>query len=78
MAKFRFYQEFEVTRKLREYYEIEADSLEEAREMANEVCDLEDLGEAEFDEVEEIFPEQDRNFLKGTITMYDSEGEEIN
>ena len=78
MAKFRFYQEFEVTRKLREYYEIEADSLEEAREMANEVCDLEDLGEAEFDEVEEIFPELDRNFLKGTITMYDSEGEEIN
>lgn len=77
MAKFRFYQEFEVTRKLREYYEIEANSLEEAREMASEVCDLEDLGEAEFDEVQELEPEFDRNFLKSAITMYDSEGEEI-
>ena len=45
--------------------------------MANEVCDLEDLGEAEFDEVQELEPEYDRNFLKGAITMYDSEGEEI-
>ena len=77
MAKFRFYQEFEVTRKLREYYEIEANSLEEAREMASEVCDLEDLGDAEFDEVQELEPEFDRNFLKSAITMYDSEGEEI-
>ena len=31
MAKFRFYQEFEVTRKLLEYYDIEANSLEDAR-----------------------------------------------
>ena len=77
MAKFRFYQEFEVTRKLLEYYDIEANSLEDARQMANEVCDLEDLGEAEFDEVQELEPEYDRNFLKGAITMYDSEGEEI-
>lgn len=78
MAKFRFYQEYQVTRKVREYYDVEAESLEQARELASEVCDLEDLDEAEFDDIEDLEPQDDRSFLKGTITMYDSEGEEIN
>ena len=75
--KYRFYQEYTITKTLREYYDIEADSLEDARELATEVADLEELDEAEFQEVEELYPELDRDFLKGTITIYDEDGEEI-
>lgn len=75
--RFKFYQEYTITKTLREYYDIEADSLEDARELATEVADLEELDEAEFQEVEELYPELDRDFLKGTITIYDKDGEEI-
>jgi hypothetical protein len=77
MATFKFYQEYTYTRKMREYYEIEAESLEEARQLAEGCADLEDCEDAEFCDCEEIDPVDDRNFLKGTITIYDNTGEEI-
>jgi hypothetical protein len=77
MAIFKFYQEYTDTRKIREYYEIEAESLEEARQLASEVTDLEDLFEAEFQDVENLDPTDDRDYIKGTITIYDEDGEEI-
>jgi hypothetical protein len=77
MAIFKFYQEYTDTRKIREYYEIEAESLEEARQLASEVTDLEDLFEAEFQDVENLDATDDRDYIKGTITIYDEDGEEI-
>ena len=77
MATFKFYQEYTYTKKMREYYEIEAESLEEARQLAEGCADLEDCEDAEYIDCETIEPECDRNFLKGTITIYDEDGEEI-
>jgi hypothetical protein len=46
MAKFRFYQDKEVKTWVRDYYTIEADTLEEAIKRAKEAdCTLEDLEE---------------------------------
>lgn len=78
MSKFRFYQVNIKAVEVREYYDIEAESLEEAREIASECCDLDDCENAEFLEAEECFDSfgidwQERN-IKG---IYDSDGDEV-
>ena len=75
MAKFRFYQYIEVIAKRREYYEIEADSLEEARDKVGDVSNLDECNEAEYDHCEIEFEGED--YTGKVCGIYDSEGEEI-
>lgn len=80
MATFRFYQDISVVRTYREYYDIEAESLEEAREKVSEVDNLRDCEDAEhydtadlWDTIDDIHEFQNPNI----IGIYDSEDEEI-
>lgn len=79
MKKFRFSQTYEKTVTMIEYYDIEAESLEEARELAVS-CDgdLEDCEAAEFVEAEEAEEWDVEAFQRRDIdTIYDPEGEEV-
>lgn len=74
METFRFYQDVLITTIRREYYNIEADTLEDARVKASKESRLDDVGDAEYIESE---------FKSGTVldrkivAIYDSEGEEL-
>ena len=61
--------------KRREYYEIEADSLEEARDKVGDVSNLDECNEAEYDHCEIEFEGED--YTGKVCGIYDSEGEEI-
>lgn len=45
MAKFIFYKEVEVSSWVRDKYEVEADTQEEAEEIVRNATDIEDIGE---------------------------------
>ena len=78
MAKFRFYQDVQVVTTRREYYDIEADSLEDAREKVGDVSNLDDCECADYIE-SELLLDDIRDFQEKNIEgIYDSEGEEIN
>lgn len=77
--KFRFSQTYEKTVTWREYYDIEAESLEEAREKAA-ACDgdLDDCDDAEFIEAEEDMEDDVSAYQNRKIdAIYDSEGEDV-
>lgn len=80
MAIFKFYQDYTYTRTCREYYNIEADSLEEARNKAAEVANLDDCEDAEYLESKDLETNEDSIYeyhnreIKG---IYDEDGEEI-
>lgn len=77
--KFRFSQTYEKTVTWREYYDIEAESLEEAREKAA-ACDgdLDDCEDAEFVEVEEdVENDIDAYQNRDIDAIYDPDGEEV-
>lgn len=77
--QFRFSQTYKKTVTWREYYDIEAESLEEARELAAS-CDgdLEDCEAAEFVEAEEAEEWDMEAFQCRNIdTIYDPDGEEV-
>lgn len=77
--KFRFSQTYKKTVTWREYYDIEAESLEEALEKVKE-CDgdLDDCEDAEFVDVEQ---EEENNVdayqNRDIDTIYDPDGEEV-
>lgn len=76
---FRFSQTYKKTVTWREYYDIEAESLEEAIEKVEE-CDgdLDDCEDAEFVEVEQEEEYDAEEFQRRVIdTIYDPNGEEI-
>lgn len=76
MATFQFYQDVEATITRREYYTIEADTLEEARELASGVGNLDDCDNAEYQSSELLL--DDDGYNNGRINgIYDEEGEEI-
>lgn len=77
--KFRFSQTYEKTVTWREYYDIEAVSLEDAREKAA-ACDgdLDDCEDAEFVEAEEDDEWDVEAYQRRDIdAIYDPEGEEV-
>ena len=77
--KFRFSQTYKKTVTWREYYDIEAKSLEEALEKVEE-CDgdLEDCEDAEFVEAEEdVENDIDAYQYRNIDTIYDPDGEEV-
>lgn len=77
MKKFRFYQDVAVTTIRREWFDIEADSLEDARAKASNVSTLDDLLNAEYIE-SELLLDDIVDFQNGNIQgIYDSEGEVI-
>lgn len=76
MATFKFYQDIRVVANRREYYTIEADTLEEARQLAEGCADLEDCESAEYDSSELIL-EDDEYFHNRICGIYDEDGEEI-
>lgn len=76
---YRFSQTYTKTVTWREYYDIEAVSLEDAREKAA-ACDgdLDDCEDAEFIEAEEDDEYDAEEYQRRDIdTIYDSEGEEV-
>ena len=80
MATFKFYQEFTYTRKCREYYEIEAESYDDAVAMIEEVSNLEELEDAEFIDSEEVVDETQDYYdyqCREITGIYDEDGEEI-
>ena len=78
MAKFRFYQDVEVVTTRREYFNVTAESLEDARAKASEVCSLDDLEDADYVE-SELLLDDIGDFNSANIKgIYDSEDEEIN
>ena len=77
--KFRFSQTYKKTVTWREYYDIEAESLEEALEKVKE-CDgdLDDCEDAEFVEAEQEDEYDAEEFQRRVIdTIYDPDGEEV-
>lgn len=77
--KFRFSQTYQKTTTWREYYDIEAESLEEAREKAA-ACDgdLDGCEDAEFVEAEQEKSSYIDDYqYRGIDTIYDPEGEEV-
>lgn len=79
MATFKFYQDVQVVRKYRYHYEIEAESLEEARAKAAEVSNLEDCEDAEYIDSEDLFSEMDDIYAfqnPDIIGIYDEDGNE--
>ena len=79
IRKFRFSQTYKKTVTWREYYDIEAESLEEALEKVEE-CDgdLEDCKDAEFVEAEQEDEYDAEEFQRRVIdTIYDPDGEEV-
>ena len=77
--KFRFSQTYEKTVTWREYYDIEAESLEEALEKVKE-CDgdLDDCEDAEFVEAEQEEENDVYAYQNRVIdTIYDPDGEEV-
>lgn len=80
MKTFRFYQDVKVERIYREYYNIQAESLEDARAKAEQAANLRDCEDAEFDEGEDLFSTIDDMYEyqnPNIVGIYDSEGEEI-
>lgn len=80
MTKFRFYQDIKYTRTCREYYNIEAESLEDARKIVEECGNLRDCDDAEFDDAEDLISDSESMYEyqnPNIVGMYDSEGEEI-
>lgn len=80
MKTFRFYQDVKVERTYREYYNIQAESLEDARAKAEQAANLRDCEDAEFDEGEDLFSTIDDMYEyqnPNIVGIYDSEGEEI-
>lgn len=76
MATFKFYQDVEAIITRREYYTIEAETLEEARQLAEGCANLEDCESAEYDSSELLL--DDDGYNNGRINgIYDEEGEEI-
>lgn len=76
---FRFSQTYKKTVTWREYYDIEAESLEEAIEKVKE-CDgdLDDCEDAEFIEAEEdVENDIDAYQYRSIDTIYDPDGEEV-
>ena len=77
--KFRLSQPYKKTVTWREYYDIEAESLEEALEKVKE-CDgdLDDCEDAEFIETEkDVENDIDAYQYRSIDTIYDPEGEEV-
>ena len=77
--KFRFSQTYKKTVTWREYYDIEAESLEEAIEKVKE-CDgdLDDCEDAEFVEAEEdVESDIDAYQRRDIDAIYDPDGEEV-
>jgi DNA polymerase III sliding clamp (beta) subunit (PCNA family) len=61
MAKFRFAQEKQITTWVRDYYEVEADSLDDAIAIVEEAsCSLEELG---YNDKRVEFVENDEDFM---------------
>lgn len=80
MKTFRFYQDIEVTRTYREYYDISAKTLKDARRKAQEVDNLRDCEDAEYYDSEDVLDDvaDIENFQNPNIVgIYDSEGEEL-
>lgn len=76
MATFKFYQDVEAVVTRREYYTIEAETIEQARELASGVCNLDDCDEAEYDGSELLL--DDDGYSDGKVYgIYDEDGEEI-
>lgn len=79
LRKFRFSQTYRQTVTWREYYDIEAESLEEALEKVEE-CDgdLEDCEDAEFVKTAQEEEYDMEEFQRRNIdTIYDPDGEEV-
>ena len=79
MKTFRFYQDVEVVTIQREYYDIPARSLEDARKKASEVDSLSEIEDAEFIESEDVTTEElDIHAFQNPDVrgIYDSEDEE--
>lgn len=77
MAKYRFFQDLIVTKTIREWYEVDAESLDEAREQVAEVSDLMDCDNACYCDSEELFDdikEMQNRQIKG---IYDEDEEEV-
>lgn len=77
MAKFKFYQEYPVTIIIRDTYEVEAESYEDAVRMIEEEGELFNLPSAEriSSELREIYPEG-RNAC-GPVSIFNEDDEEI-
>ena len=79
MAIFEFSQEFLDVRKVTEYFEIEADSLEEAKAMVKKVSNLQDVEDAELvdskDDTDWDNPD-DAYDNREILAIYDAEGNE--
>ena len=78
MATFKFYQEYTETIIVREHFEIEADSYEEALKMIeeNDGYDLAEIGELmETERIKEDWWEHD--CTKPNLTYFSADGEEI-
>ena len=79
MAIFEFSQEFLDVRKVTEYFEIEADSLEEAKAMVKKVSNLQDIEYAELvdskDDTDWDNP-YDAYDNREILAIYDAEGNE--
>lgn len=79
LRKFRFSQTYEKTVTWREYYNVEAESLEEAIEKVKE-CDgdLDDCEDAKFVEAEQEYSNDIDDYQRRDIdAIYDPEGEEV-
>lgn len=79
LRKFRFFQTYKKTVTWREYYNVEAESLEKALEKVKE-CDgdLDDCEDAEFVEAEQEDEYDAEEFQRRVIdTIYDPDGEEV-
>lgn len=74
MKTFRFYQDVLITTIRRDYYNIEADTLENARVKASKESRLDDVEDAEYIESE---LKSEAIFDQKIVVIYDSEGEEI-
>lgn len=74
MAKFTFYRDEEVTTWIRDYYEVEAESQEEAEEIVRDADDIEDVAGWTKRDVDKIF---DSMSTRGNSEIYNEYGEEI-
>lgn len=74
MAKFTFYKDTKVSSWVRDRYEIEAESQEEAEELVRNATDIEDVGEFVERDTETIL---EKMVEDGYSEIFNEEGEEI-
>lgn len=79
MAKYRFFQDKEITMTIREYYDIETDSYESAVKMIQENGDLSCCEGSDFIKEESIHHDWwERDNTCMSLTIYNEDEEEIN